>query len=305
MRILTYSELERKNALLPLMEQAFGWPFDPLEFEKTIKEDPRLKGGCVGFCAIDKGKVLGYVGIMDLATRTVDGTVESAGGIYGVATLPGWTRQGICSVLLNRAHEYFVEKGFRFSFLTTSPTIVAYALYEKLGYFDAASFPGAYKIKTKVQRSEPSKREKAKLDFDRMLEIYCAYVKNRTGLVVRNKAYMRMLTKTQEIAAGECMITREGYVIFKREKKRLRIRELVAHDRKGMSELIGLVEDRARNVVYARAVLDPTLRQVYRSRGFSVLEAGHGVLMVKELTSDASFTEAYGSRFYMSALDHF
>jgi ribosomal protein S18 acetylase RimI-like enzyme len=306
MEIRTYREWETKGDLLPLMEQAFGWPFDPLEFEKTIKLDPRLRNGCVGFCAVNKGEVLGYVGVMDLATRTVDGKPEKVGGIYGVATLPGHTRRGICTALLNQAHKYFIERDYRFSFLTTSPTLAAYVLYEKLGYFDVTSFPGVYKLKEKTERRKTSEREKvSKLDFDRMLEIYDEYVKSRTGFVVRDKAYMKMLIKTHEIAAKECITTQKGYVIFKKDKKQARIRELIAQNRKEMNRLIGLVEEKAQSVVYGRAVLDPTLRQVYESRGFSALGTGHGVLMVKELTDDASFNEAYGDRFYMSVLDHF
>ncbi len=305
MRILTYRELEGKKGLLPLMEQAFGWPFDPADFEKTSKADPRLRDSCIGFCAVDDGKVLGHVGVMDLATRTSGDRVEKAGGIYGVSTLPEYTRRGICSALLDKAHEYFGGRGYRFSFLTTSPTIVAYALYERLGYFDVTSFPGVYKVKEKGRKRKASQREKAKLDFDRMLEIYCQYVKNRTGFVVRDQAYLKMLAKTQAIAAGECIITQKGYVIFKRDKKQVRIRELIAHNQREMNTLVGLVEERGQTVVYGRAILDPTLRRVFRSRGFTVLEAGHGVLMVKELTPEISFNKAYGTRFFMSALDHF
>lgn len=291
--------------MLPLMEQAFGWPFDPEEFEKTIKADPRLKDGCIGFCAVDEEKLVGYVGVMDLATRTLQNTVEMAGGIYGVATLPGHTRRGICGALLNRAHEYFKQRGYRFAFLTTSPTLVAYGLYEKLGYFDVTSFPGVYKVKVKEEKKHNSPCEEPKLDFDRMLEIYCDYVKNRTGFVARNKAYMKMLAKTHEIAARECIIAQRGYIIFKREKKQVRIRELIAHDQEEMNRLVGQAEDRAQTVVYGRAILDPALRKVCESRGFTVLEAGHGVLMVKELIANVSFNEAYGNVFFMSALDHF
>jgi ribosomal protein S18 acetylase RimI-like enzyme len=305
MRILTYQELAAKNALLPLMEQAFGWPFDPPEFEKTIKVDARLRDSCVGFCAVDEGKVLGYVGVMELTTRTVDDTARKEGGIYGVATLPGHTRQGICTALLERAHAYFREKGYRFAFLTTSPTIVAHALYERLGYSDALSFSGVYKIKERVKKQGVPRREKARLDLDRMLEIYHDYVKNKTGLVVRDKKYMQMLAKTHEIAARECIMDERGYVVFKRDKKQVRIRELIAHDQEEMNKLIGLVEERAQNVVYGRAIVDPALRRVFASRGFTVLESGHGVLMVKEFTRDVTFNEAYGNRFFMSALDHF
>jgi ribosomal protein S18 acetylase RimI-like enzyme len=305
MRILTYPELEQKSLLLPLLEQAFNWPFDPLEFEKTIKVDPRLRDGCVGFCAVNKGKVLGYVGVMDLATRTADKKTENAGGIYGVTTLPGHTRQGICTALMKQAHKYFIERGYRFSFLTTSSTIVAYALYRKLGYSDVTSFPGVYKTKEKKEKQAPEHGSTSKWDSSKIVGIYHKYVKNRTGFVVRDQTYMKMLVKVYEIRAKECITTQRGYAIFKKEKTQVRIRELIAHDHKEMNRLIVLVEDKAKNVVYGRAVLDPDLRKVYESHGFTVLGAGHGVLMVKELTADASFKEAYGNKFYMSALDHF
>lgn len=306
MKILTYRQLEQKGPLLPLMEQAFGWPYDPLEFERNVKVDPRLRDSGVGFCAVIGDKTVAYVGVMDLTTKTVDDKAERAGGIYGVATLPGHTRKGICKALLKRAHEHFLEKGYHFSFLTTSTTIVAYDLYRKLGYFDVTSFPGVYKVKGKANPNKIVPHEKPSgLDFARMLEIYREYVKSKTGFVVRDEPYMKMLARTHEITSKDCIMTEEGYVIFKRDKKQVRVRELVAHGRKEMNKLIGLVEDKAQNVVYGRAVLDPTLREAYEERGFMTLDKGHGVLMVKELTADASFKETYGNRFYMSALDHF
>jgi ribosomal protein S18 acetylase RimI-like enzyme len=303
LRVLTYQQLKEKDALLPLMEQAFGWPFDPQEFDRNIRIDPRLRESCVGLCALDAGTVVGYVGIMDLSTRTLEGTVEKAGGIYGVATLPGHTRRGICRTLLDRAHEHLIEKRYRFSFLTTSPTIVAYDLYTKLGYRDVTSFPGAYKVTMRKKNKEKPQSE-TRLDFGRMLQIYGKYVNDKTGLVVRDEAYMKMLAKTVKISARDCIITDRGYAIFKKETKNLRIRELAAYDEKEMHRLIRLIENRAENLIYARAILDPNLQRAYRSHDYSVLQAGHGVIMVKELTG-TSFSEEYGDRFYMSTLDHF
>jgi ribosomal protein S18 acetylase RimI-like enzyme len=303
LKILTYQELKDKDALLPLMEQAFGWPFDPEEFERTIRIDPRLRDSCVGLCALDEGILAGYVGIMSLNTKTIEGKVEKAGGIYGVATLPGHTRQGICGTLLSRAHEYLIEKQYRFSFLTTSPTLVAHQLYKNQGYFDIASFPGAYKVTLKKKNKEKT-QPKTKLDFGGIMQIYALYVKNKTGLVVRDEAYMKMLAKTAKISAKECIVTDRGYAIFKKEAKALRIRELAAVDEKEMHRLIRLTENKAEALIYARAVLDPNLQRVYTSLGYSVLREGHGVMMVKEL-ADTTFNQQYGDKFYMSALDYF
>ena len=303
---MSYRELEQKGSLLPLMEQAFGWPFEEHEYAKTIKSDPRLKDGAVGFCGVEGDKTLGFVGVHDFATRTVDGEVENAGGVFAVATLPGYTRQGICTRLLTRAHDYFRDRGYRFSFLTAGQPSAAHALYCKLGYSDVTSFLSAYKLKPKgkTQKAKPEKTRQ--WDFDRILSFYADYVRGRTGFVVRDAAYMKALIRQYAITARECRTTQHGYVIFKKEKKHARVRELIARDEKEMHQLIELVERQAQNVVIGRVpVGDPVLSQVYRSRGFTVLAKGHGVLMVKELVPDASFSESYGDRFYMSALDHF
>lgn len=307
MEIRTYQDLEQKSILLPLVEQAFGWPFDPIEFEKTVKADPRLRNSCVGFCALKEGKALGYVGVMDLTLRASDRTVEKVGGLYGVATSSGYTRQGICTALLNRAHEYFMAKDYRFSLLTTSSTIVAHSLYEKMGYYDVASFPSAYKIRQKGERHEISEPEgDSKWNLARMLELFREYVKSKTGFVVRDEAYMKMLMKQYEISAKECIMTQRGYVIFKKEKKQARVRELVAQNNKEMDRLIRLVENKAQRIVIGRlGAWDPALGRAYMSRGFTVLETGYGVLMAKELLAKAPFNVFYGKRFYMSALDHF
>jgi len=304
MKIKNYRELDQKSVLLPLMEQAFGWPFDPLEFEKTIRMDPRLKESSVGFCALEGDEAVGFVGTMDLATRLTDGTSQHAGGVYGVATLPGHTRKGICTKLMNCAHGYFREKGYHFSFLTTSPTIVAYSLYKKLGYFDVTSFPGVYKVTEKTAKRKTPGTKKAPLDFEKMLAIHQNYVDDKTGFVLRDTAYMKVLARFSDIRSSECIMASRSYAIFKKDQKQVRIRELIANDKQEMRRLIEAVEEKAQNVVYGRAVLDASLREVYKSLGFTVLESGHGVLMVKEL-ANTSFSEAYGDKFFMTALDHF
>jgi len=302
--ILAYRELEQKNSLLPLMEQAFGWPFDPTEFEKSIRMDPRIKGGSVGFCALREGKVVGYVGVINSTLRTVFGTEEKVGGLYGVATLPDYTRQGICTALLNHAHDYLVAKGCRFSLLTTSPTMVVHILYRKLGYFDVAPFLSAY-LETRAKKTEGSKHGNAsKLDYDEMLELFREYVKSRTGFVIRDKEYLRMLFKRCGISAKDCTMTEKGYVVFKKEKESVKIGELVAQDSNEMSKLVGLVEKKTQKPVVGRlGIEDPAVSRVYASRGFTLLEAGHGVLMAKELVADVSFNDCFGNRFYMSALE--
>ncbi len=305
MKILTYRDLKLKDVLLPLMDQAFRWPFNPRRFEDLVRIDPRLKDGPVGFCAVENGCVVGFVGVLDLATRTLDETVKYVGGLYGVATLPGHTRKGISTTLMNSAHQYFKEKGYRFSFLNTSPTLIAYAFYKKLGYIDVIEYPSAYKV-VEAQKAKPFRKKKtSKLDFDRILKIYDEFSKDKTGFVIRDKAYLRMLKKSEGITSKQCIISEKGYAIFKKDKEGIWIRELVALNGKEMERLISVIEEKAKVLVFDRAVLDGTLLQVYKSCGYMIQERGHGVMMVKPLTANASFAGAYSDKFYVSDLDHF
>ena len=286
------------------MEQAFGWPFNEREFNRFIKIDPRLKNGAIGFCALENGRVVSYVGAMDLITRTLDGAIEHAGGIYGVATLPGYTRQGFSTALFKAIHEYFKGKGYRFSFLNTSPTIVAYSLYKKLGYSDVCSYPSAYKILNITKATLP-KAKTLKLDLNKILAIYDKYVRNKVGLVVRDQAYLEMQAKDKRLTRKNTVCTDKGYIVFRKEQYSTRILELVTQNKAEAEKLVKTIEHKTRDVVYARAVFDKKLRQIYSTRGYTFLEEGHSVFMVKPLETETSFKQAYGEDFFQTQLDHF
>jgi len=304
LEIVTYRDLKSKSSLLPLLEQAFGWPFSEREFNRSIKIDPRLKNGAVGFCALENGRVVSYVGAMDLATRTLDGAIEHAGGVYGVATLPGYTRQGFSTALFKATHEYFKGKGYRFSFLNTSPTIVAYSLYKKLGYSDVYSYPSAYRI-LNTTKATLIKAKTLKLDLNKVLAIYDKSVRNKVGLVIRDRVYLEMHAKDKRLTSKRTVCTDKGYVVFRREQYSTRILELVAQNKAEAERLVKTIEHRARGVVFARAVFDKTLRQIYLSRGYTLLDEGHDVFMVKPLETETSFKQVYGEDFFQTQLDHF
>jgi GNAT superfamily N-acetyltransferase len=304
LEIATYGDLESKSSLLPLLEQAFGWPFNEREFNRFIKIDPRLKNGTVGFCALENGRVVSYVGAMDLATRTLDGAIEHAGGIYGVATLPGYTRQGFSTALFKATHEYFKGKGYRFSFLNTSPIIVAYSLYKKLGYSDVYSYPSVYKVLNTTKATLP-RTKTLKLDLNKVLAIYDKYVRNKVGLVIRDRAYLEMLAKDKRLTKKGTVCNDKGYVVFRKEQYSTRILELVAQNKAEAVKLVKTIECKARGVVFARAVFDKTLRQIYLSRGYTFLDEGHSVFMVKPLETETPFKQVYGQDFFQTQLDHF
>lgn len=310
MKIVTYRELESKNSLLPLLDHAFGWTFNPRTFETIIKIDPRLKNSPVGFFAVEKGNVIGSVGVMDMVTRTLNGSIEYVGGIYGVATLPSHVRKGVSTALMNAAHQHFKVKGYSFSFLWTSRALVAHAMYEKLGYVDMLERSTAYKV-LEAEKNKCIHKEKAsKLDLKDILKIYDKYVKSRAGFVLRDKAYMNTLRRTESLSAKDCIIDKDGYAIFKTNLggpwiRGTWIRELVALNAGAMGRLLRLVEKKSKDLIYDRAVFDDALLEVYKSRGYMIQKRSHSTLMVKPINAKESFKQTYGEKFYLTSLDFF
>ena len=238
MKIQSYRELESKDGLVPILDHAFNWIFNQKKFDDFTRIDPRVKDGPVSFCAVENKRIIGHVGVMDLATRTVTGNVEHAGGLYGVATLPGHTRRGVCTNLMAKAHEYFANKHYRFSFLSTSPSLIAHAFYMNLGYTDLVEYPTAYKALHGKKSTKFKNTGLSGFDPDRILKIYNEFTREKTGFVVRDKKYLKMLKKMEGIKPKQCIIDKEGYMILREDKTGTWIRELVALSKNQMHRLI-------------------------------------------------------------------
>jgi hypothetical protein len=114
-----------------------------------------------------------------------------------------------------------------------------------------------------------------------------------------------MLVKDKRVTSKRTVCTDKGYVVFFKEQYSTRILELVAQSKAEAADLIKTIEGKARGVIFARIVLDKTLRQIYSSLGYTTLDEGHGVFMVKPLEPDASFRQVYGEDFFQTPLDNF
>jgi GNAT superfamily N-acetyltransferase len=307
--ILPYKDLKSKDELLPLMDHAFGWPFNPRRYEEFMRLDPRLAKSAVGFAAVERGRLAGFVGVMDVPTRVLEGSIRNVGGVYGVATFPSYVRRHVSTALMEHAHAYFREKGCLFSFLFTQRSLVSHEMYLKLGYADFLDRPSAHKL-LKPKKTKAKKKQKAgKLDIERLMLVYERNMKNKAGFAVRDKASWACLRKSEELKAKDCFVSKEGYVLFKENAsiwvKGIWVKELVAPNKKEMNRLLALVEARASDMVFDRMVLDEKLAEVYRARGYALQNRSHGVLMVKPLTKNASIKQTYGDHFYLTTLDFF
>lgn len=304
MEIVTYRELEPKDEFMVLMEMGFGSPVAPATFAENINRDVRLKKSPVGFCAVENGTLAGFVGVLDIPTKTVDGTEEIVGGIYAVATNARYAKRGICKTLMDRAHQYFREEKYPFSFLTTSRTIIAYALYRKMDYFEVEKvnrFPIAYKVVTKDTQQ---KKFETKLNYDKIYQIHQESVKDKTGFVIRQRDFGRLFAQWESFDQKKSMQEENGYALLREVRKTIKIQELVSLDDKTYEKLLDQVESSAPAGVLDRLVTDEKLLKIYKARGYNIQEGNHSVLMVKKL-GNLEFEEAYGDKFHIELLDYF
>jgi len=303
-KITTYRELQSKDELLPLFQHAFWWPFNPKEYDKTIKADPRLKNGPVGYVAIRDNHVAGFVGVMDIATRTLQGSEEIVGGIWGVVTHPVHARKGIFKALMQRSHDYFMEQGYKFSLLYTSKILIAYAFYHKLGYKDTIVYPSAYKVIKETRKTTKKARKKIKLDWDKLLELYNQATKNQPGFVIRDKQYGRMLEIRKRIQPEKSIVTDRGYALLREDEGNMYVKELIALKKEEGNKLISQIEGKTTKAIIDEKIVSKDTLDTYKSRGYMTIGEGYDLLMSKQLT-DTTFVETYGQRFHATSADSF
>ena len=305
MDIITYRELEQKDEMMMLMELAFWWPMSPKDFDELINMDVRLKNGPVGFCAVKDERLAGFVGVMDIPTKTLKGETEIIGGIWCVATNPDFSRQGICKSLMEAAHNHFRKQKYRFSFLCTGRTIIAYGIYKKLGYTEVEyvnEFLAVYKVLDKTKPVD--KKADTRLDPEKIYNIYEKFVENKTGFAVRQKDFVTLFVKRKRFGERKSILKEKGYALVMDVRNVIKVQDMVALNDAVYGELIDEIEELAKSGVIDRTVADERLLRIYKSKGYRVQKRDDGVLMVKNLT-DASIDKVYGDSFYMAALDWF
>jgi predicted acetyltransferase len=304
MEIVTYRQLELKDSFMLLMDQAFWWPLSPAQLEKLISLDLRLKNSPIGFCAVENGKLAAFVGVMDIPTKTVSGNVETVGGIWCVATNPRFANRGICKTLMDKAHQYFLVKKYHFSFLTTSRTIIAYAIYVKMGYVEVEkvnNYPEAYKV---LPEEKLEKKVEVKLDPEKIFNLYQKSVRDKTGFVVRQNDFLAVSSERKRFDEKKSVLLEKGYVLVGGPREVSRIMELVSLDEQTYHKLLDQIESITPNGVIDRMITEEKLLEIYKNRGYRIEEGDHGVVMVKRL-GKFDFEEKYGDAFHIGMMDLF
>jgi predicted acetyltransferase len=318
LKIVTYDEIDPEQAML-LDFVCFGFPTPSVERTKLIR---KLDTCCSDYYCLyalnDDGQVVSQVGVLHLDTETVEGP-ERIGGIWGVATLPGYARQGFSTAVMKRAHELIREHGLRISMLTTGADLVAYGMYSKLGYSTLATFQRGIKRLTprRSKKSSLRLRKFSGKDSNALDRMFNSQNTNALGFVRRPRGFMAMKLKTQQITPEKIKVAASngvpvGYLRYETEADTVTIRELIGLDDSTLEAALLEFETQSKaRWAFARGICDRRLTKVLEKAGYRLYQPGYGCVMAASV--DGSLTEQdianlYGKsegRFVLSSLDSF
>ena len=306
MRVVTYEELRDPRDFFELMEACFGEVAAP-EHPNLIRryDDRRRKE--FGF-GIYRGRTLAsFIGVAELTVRTRSGETESALGIHHVATHPAYARQGLSRRLFDFVHERYRKTGRRFSFLYTSHSLVARALYCDLGY---AEIPLAGARAPRALLILPPTRKRLRRNRTRIADLavaeklFAEATAGKVGFVVRPHGWPLSRLKQWKQKLDGVFIDRDGYAFTEPDSFGRRIYEFIARNRAAYVRLLNRIAAATRGGLLDYYVRDPILRSIYAKRGARFRRETYASLMVKPLTR-ATFRSVFGSRFFQSPVDQF
>jgi GNAT superfamily N-acetyltransferase len=306
MRIITFDEIPNHYEFMKLMHAAFGWAESAERTARWRRYDVRYKHP-YGFALEWGTRLLGFVGTIDLPVRIREGKTETVGGIHSVATDPDCSRSGVATRLLEHAHDYFRRQGYRYSLLCTSRSLVAHALYKRLGYSEIAvlaRFPRAYRSYPEKKKRERKSKKRGRLDSVRIMRIFDQALAGYTGCAVRPKNWPQVWLRNREVKPENVIVLDDGYAFTNSWGGTMFVDEIVALNRAAYVGLLERLRKRGKSAIVVTHVWNPALQQILKAKGYSLFYGRYGVRMAKPLTA-AAFEPAFGERFCFSPLDAF
>jgi GNAT superfamily N-acetyltransferase len=316
LRIVTYDEVDPEQALM-IDLFCFGWPMTPQTVIYLRKYDRRYSSYYGMYALNDEGRAVSQVLVLHIQTRTKNGR-ELVGGIQGVGTLPGYSRQGYSTALMKRAHELLGEAGIRVSFLLTSASLVAHEMYGKLGYSTIATFNRGLRAVERNQQKHSLTLKRYEPKYATALDrLFAHQTEGDLGFVCRQPKYLTIATNVYPslaertsvaIAAGRVV----GFVCANSEGGCANIEELVAVDDEARKSILWELERKFKlKYLSLGSLMDSKLTRFYEQEGFSIQGPGWGRVRaagIDRSLSGRDIADLYGvnkGRFVLYSVDNF
>jgi GNAT superfamily N-acetyltransferase len=306
MTVVPYEELRDPRDFFELMEACFGEVAAPEHPGLLQRYDERRKSE-FGF-GLYRGRTLAsFIGVAELTVRTRSGDTEPALGIHHVATHPAFARQGLSRRLFNFVHDRYRRQGRRFSFLYTSRTLVAPALYRDLGYeeipLSGPRSPRALLILPETHRLLKRNRTHV-ADLAVAEKLFAEATVGESGFVVRPRGWVLSRLRQWKMKPDYVFIDRDGYAFTNPDRFGRYIEEFICRNRAAYVRLLDRIAAATRGGLVDYYVRDPILRAIYKERGARFRRETYASLMVKPLAR-TTFRSVFGHRFFQSPVDQF
>ncbi|UCG70718.1 MAG: GNAT family N-acetyltransferase [Thermoplasmata archaeon] len=315
MKILEYDEVDGQQ-VLELNLIAFGWFLSPEQVRIIRKVDNTRVPNYFALYAVEKEKVLGQVGVVTVDTKTSFGT-EKIGFIWGVCTRPKYARRGYAKKLMNEAHERLAHEDIRYSFLGTGKSMVAYGLYDQLGYKDFLTFNRRLKACNKTEQKGLDVTYSSSIRNEIIVELFTKYSKDLLGFVKRPDNFLDVRKAWSWMPYNLIGAFKEGnksigYIVASTEGKIVRIRELCCPKIADIGKCIAAFENKFKpDYVLLDGIISSFQGNVYIKSGFKLFTGSWGILMVKDLDDKHSIKQIrniYGveeEKFSMTPIDEY
>jgi len=258
-RIVYFDEVKDPYQITLLLQLSLYFPATPEHLGLMRKSDDRYTPEFGIFAVTTDGTVVAGHFLMQIPTETTDGRLD-VGGVNAVATRPDYARKGIMNAVMTKAHDYFLDRGLEYSFLTTSNRLVAAGLYEKLGYVELArgrnvvKYPNQFRFQASADASVRPGSEDDRPIID---EIFRKVVAGSYGFVYRPNDFLRaragMVDREVRLSEKLRVVERDqkptGYAYWESNPRLTEATEILALDQDSFIALLSDAESRAPNNV--------------------------------------------------------
>lgn len=314
MKILEYNEVDWRQAL-ELNLFGFDWFLTP-DIVKNILNVDRRVPNYYSIYGIEKGEVLGQVGILIDETQTKEG-MEKIGYLWCVCTKPSSFRKGVATELIEEIHNRLLAADVRYSFLGTKKSLIAYNLFKKLGYSDFINSNMGFRICGENRHNKTDIIFKTDFEEQMIIKMFSKYSQNLLGFVHRPINFISIrktwgwmpLDLIGVFWKNDQLI---GYVLGDKDGEILKIRELCCATEEDISSCINSLEAELKpknilfNFISRKSIINNLIQY-----GFRFFNPTLNVYMIKDLKENQKIDQIqsiYGigtDKFQMTSIDDY
>ena len=314
MEIYGYDEVDWQQ-VLKLNLIGFNWYLTP-DLVKTILDTDKRIPKYYAIYSVEKGEVLGQVGIFIDETKTING-VEKIGYLWTVCTKPAAFRKGVAINLVKEAHDRLLSNGVRYSFLGTERSLIAYNLFRKLGYSDFIDSNMCFKTCRKNDNNEIETYISTEFNEKEIFKIFSDNSQNLEGFVLRPKNFISIRKAWRWMPLDLIGVFKKnnesiGYFLGSKEEKIINIRELCCPMYENIPRCIKAleVEFKPEHMIF-HFISKRNIINILKNNGFKYINKTLPVYMIKDLKEEQAIEEIqklYGIKednFQMTSIDYY